>query len=158
MTSYSDCNNGLNTPSGRYPAYVGSGYATSSSSRTNSTSSLYPGSVAGSHHYAPSPLAPSSHGSASARSSSERGRTQLKQNHTWPNSVDSTGSAASACELHLYTFICEPSLNLIVYCSSFTFASTRSAIKHASASSVYSPSSCTPILRCRFHTISALCT
>ncbi|KAI0261861.1 hypothetical protein BC834DRAFT_829629 [Gloeopeniophorella convolvens] len=76
---------------GRFPQFPQGGYVTPGSSRSNSSSSLYPGPVH-STHSVPSPLVTSFPGSKAPES-----RPVLKQTNTWPTGgVPTSASGASS--------------------------------------------------------------
>ncbi|KAI0311682.1 hypothetical protein OF83DRAFT_1177339 [Amylostereum chailletii] len=91
---------------GRYPHFVQTtGYATSASSRSNSSSSLYPGSVHGGGSV-PSPLASSTH--ANVKASHGDRRPQLKQTHTWPNAGVAASTSTNASNRESLPYLSPP--------------------------------------------------
>jgi hypothetical protein len=141
---------------GRFTQFPQSGYVTPGSSRSNSSSSLYPGPVHGTN-IVPSPLVPSP-----ARSKTPDGRStkSAARNKAWQVGVSSSTSGSSTCTFPLSR------IQLVLFADPSHHSRRPRAITHAVSSPcppfphaptdiVYTTPPCTHLLRYRLYSVCA---
>jgi hypothetical protein len=148
-------------PTGRIVAqFPQSGYVTPGSSRSNSSSSLYPGPVHGTP-FVPSPLVPSP--PRSKTSDDLPSKTPVAQNKAWQAGVSTSASGSSTCTCFLFHHLpLEPELNFTLFShtihrwpGTITLAipSPRTPLSHAPPSLLHPATSRSHLLRHSIHTL-----
>ena len=144
---------------GRFTQFPQSGYVTPGSSRSNSSSSLYPGPVYGTP-IVPSPLVPSRPRSKTPDSPPSTGQSKA---HAWQAGVSTSASGSSTCRFirprsslrfltRAYPLICR-------WARAITHEVTgpRTPLSHAPIAIFHTPASRPHLLRYSLHPIRADC-
>ena len=144
---------------GRLPQYPQGGYVTPGSSRSNSTSSLYPGPVHGTP-FVPSPLVPSP--PRSKTSDDDLPSKPPAQNKAWQVGVSTSASGSSTCTFFSPVFYVPSHRNLTCLLPhrwpgtiTLAISSPRTALPHAPPSVLYPAPPRAHLLRHRIHALRA---
>ncbi len=143
---------------GRFPQFPQGGYVTPGSSRSNSSSSLYPGPVYGTA-IVPSPLVPSLPRSKTPDSRPSTGQSNA---HPWQAGVSTSASGSSTCTSPVFS----PRLLALAHlpCSricrrsraiAHEVTSPRTQVPHAPCVIVHTSAPCPHLLRYSLHPIRA---